>query len=179
MMQQNEPIAPGAKRRIVTIGGTKRRVDRSNLQQQLGAAISGTVLHRTDTPLGFVAVRQELIEKRRSTGGRPGFANAERRKIPVAESVWRAVSDAAAEMAEPGFRPSPAQVASAILSVAVHRLGPELKRETRHALTASRSLRQSAWGIDRRSPRSDVSPGCVTASASGWRVKRAGRLMRG
>lgn len=97
--------------------------------------------HAVDTPRGFVAVRQELLERHRSTGDRPEFAEAERRKIPVAEAVWRPVPDAGAGMAELGFRPSPAQVASAILSVAVHRLGPDLKRDARRALKASRSLR--------------------------------------
>lgn len=128
------------KRRTVTTGGTKRRVDRSKLQQQLDAAEVSRVRHTVDTPLGFVAVRQELLERRRSTGGRPGFADAERRKIPVADSVWRLVSDAAAEMAEPGFHPSPAQVAGAILSIAVHRVGPDLKRDARKALKASSGL---------------------------------------
>lgn len=136
-MQKNGRTAPGVKRRIATTGGTKRRVDRSNLQQQLGAAEVSRVQHAVDTPLGFVALRQELLESRRSTGGRPGFADAERRKIPAAESVWRLVSDAAAEMAESGFHSSPAQVASAILSVAVHRLGPDLKRDVRQTLKAA------------------------------------------
>ncbi|HET8997473.1 MAG TPA: hypothetical protein VFN42_12470 [Acetobacteraceae bacterium] len=47
------------------------------------------------------------------------------------------MSDAAAEMAEPGFQPSPAQVASVILSVAVRRLGPDLKRDATQALKAA------------------------------------------
>lgn len=117
-MPEHEP-AGGVKRRVLTTGRTKRRVDRDNLSQQLGAADVSLLRHVVDTPLGFVAVRQALLDGRRSTGGRPGFADAERRKIPVSDSVWRLVSDAAAEMAEPGFHPSPAQVASAILSIAV------------------------------------------------------------
>jgi hypothetical protein len=73
----------------------------------------------TDTPLGFVAVRQEFVGPLRSTGGRPGFPDAERRKIPVTQPVWRIVAQATETMAGPGFHPGAAQVANAILAVAV------------------------------------------------------------
>ena len=140
-MAEHPPGVPGTKRKIVPSGPTKRRVDRTGLAQALGAAVVEPMEHAVDTPLGFVAVRRALLADRRSTGGRPGFADADRRKIPVPASVWRVVSDAAAEMSEPGFHPSPAQVASAILSVAVHHLTPDLRRDAKHALKASRSLR--------------------------------------
>jgi hypothetical protein len=137
----NDAGVLGTKRRIVLSGPTKRRVDQTGLAKALGAAEVEPIEHAADTPLGFVAVRQTLLADRRSTGGRPGFADADRRKIPIPASVWRVVSDAAADMSEPGFHPSPAQVASAILSVAVHHLTPDLRRDAKHALKASRSLR--------------------------------------
>lgn len=124
----------GTKRRISLVGPVKRRVDRAGLAQALGAAVVTSVPNSPDTPLGFVAVRQKLMADRRSTGGRPGFADAERRKIPIPAAVWQLVSDAAADMAEPGFHPSAAQVASAILSVAVDRLGAGLREDARRAL---------------------------------------------
>jgi hypothetical protein len=140
-MAENDADVLGTKRKIVLSGPTKRRVDRTGLAQALGAAEVEPIKHTIDTPLGFVAVRQALLADRRSTGGRPGFADADRRKIPIPASVWRVVSDAAAEMSEPGFHPSPAQVASAILSVAVDHLTPDLRRDAKHALKASRSRR--------------------------------------
>lgn len=146
-MAEHEPNRSGVRRRVTVVGATKRRIDRTGLSQALGAATSASLRHTDDTPLGFVAVRQKLMNDRRSTGGRPGFADAERRKIPIPAAVWRLVADAAAEMAEPGFQPSPAQVASAILSIAVHHLNPQIQRDAKHALKASRSL---------RSPRADA-----------------------
>ena len=130
------------KRRIAVSGPTKRRVDRSGLAEALGAAVTTSVQHTVDTPLGFIAIRQALMDNRRSTGGRPGFADVERRKIPVPASVWREVSEAAATLAEPGFKPSPAQVASAILSIAVRRFGPQLQHDIKHALKTSRRLQR-------------------------------------
>jgi hypothetical protein len=90
--------------------------------------------------LGFLAVRQELIQKLRSSGGRPGFDNADRRKIPITDPVWRIVAKAAEDMAEPGFNPTPSQVASALLSLAVRTMAPNTVHEVGHALKASRTF---------------------------------------
>lgn len=92
------------------MGPAKRCVDWTGLAQALGAAAVTSVPNSPDTPLGFVAVRQKLTADRRSAGGRPGFADAERRKIPIPAAVWLLVSDAAVEMAAPGFHPSAARV---------------------------------------------------------------------
>jgi hypothetical protein len=142
-MAENELGRSGVRGKMTVVGPTKRRIDRTGLAQAFGAATSAALPFDNDTPLGFVDVRQKLMNDRRSTGGRPGFANAERRKIPIPAAVWRLVADAAAEMAEPGFQPSPAQVASAILSIAVHHLHPQMQQEAKHALKASGSLRPS------------------------------------
>jgi hypothetical protein len=128
------------KRKVNLVGRMKRKVDPSVLKQVLGAAETMPSPAEADTPLGFVAVRQELAAALRSTGGRPGFPDAERRKIPVTEPVWRIVSQAAQSMAGPGFHPSVAQVASAILAVAVRTMAPETIREAEHALRASRAF---------------------------------------
>ena len=139
-MARGDAVTFARKRKLTLAGGMQRRVDPSALEKAIGAAetIPGPV--QTDTPLGFVAVRQELAGTLRSTGGRPGFPDAERRKIPVAEPVWRIVARAAETMAGPGFHPSAAQVASAILAVAVRTMAPETMREAEHALRASRAF---------------------------------------
>jgi hypothetical protein len=128
------------KRKVNLAGGMQRRIDPSVLENSVGAGETIPGPAQTDTPLGFVAVRQELAGALRSTGGRPGFPGAERRKIPVTEPVWRIVAHAAETMAGPGFHPSAAQVASAILAVAVRTLAPETIREAEHALRASRAF---------------------------------------
>ncbi|RAI54656.1 hypothetical protein DOO78_25625 [Roseicella frigidaeris] len=106
------------------------------LAEALGAAESVPLPSGPDTPPGFVALRQEVAKALRSTGGRPGLPDAERRKIPVTDTVWRAVSEAAKEMSKAGFHPSPAQVASVILEIAVRDM-PGLVRRAEHALRAS------------------------------------------
>jgi hypothetical protein len=98
-----------------------------------------TIFHGK-SDVGFVALRHEHAGTLRSTGGRPGFPDAQRRKIPVTEPVWRIVAQAAETMAGPGFHPSAAQVASAIPAVAVRTMAPETIREPEYALRASRTF---------------------------------------
>jgi hypothetical protein len=164
-MTRGDAVTFATKRKVNLTGRMKHRIDPSILEKAVGA--DETILAPTaaDTPLGFVAIRQELAAALRSTGGRPGFPDAERRKIPVTEPVWRIVSHAAESMAGPGFHPSAAQVASAILAVAVRTMAPETLREAEHALRASRAFapEREAHGdrprlAGRRGARREVAP---------------------
>ena len=130
----------GMKPKISIVGNMKDRVLASAVEKALGASESTPLPFGDDTPLGFVAVRQELFSALRSTGGRPGFSDTERRKIPVTEPVWRVVSEAAERMSAPGFRPSAAQVASAILTIAVRHMAPETLQGAEDALKATLTL---------------------------------------
>jgi hypothetical protein len=139
-MARDDAPTVARKRKLTLAGGMQRRIDPSVLETAIGAAETNPGPAAPDTALGFVAVRQELAGTLRSTGGRPGFPDAERRKIPITEPVWRIVAQAAETMAGPGFHPSAAQVASAILAVAVRTMPPETIREAEHALRASRAF---------------------------------------
>lgn len=149
-MARGDTFTFQTKRKLNLTGNMKRRVDPSVLENAIGAHETVPGPAGADTPVGFVAVRQELAGALRSTGGRPGFPDAERRKIPVTEPVWRIVAQAADNMAAPGFRPSAAQVASAILSVAARAMAPEMIREAEHALRASRTFAPGHEVLDNR-----------------------------
>jgi hypothetical protein len=114
---------------------TKRRAGTDGLATALGAAEATPMPRAADTPLGFVALREEVMRALRSAGGRPGLPDTERRKIPVTETAWLAVSQAAERMAAPGFHPSPAQVASVILELAVRDM-PQMARRVEQTLRA-------------------------------------------
>jgi hypothetical protein len=131
------------KRKVGAAMSTKRRIGAAVVAEAIGADDAMQLPGGADTPLGFFAVRQKLIHGLRSTGGRPGFENVERRKIPVTGPVWRIVAQAAEAMAEPGFHPTPSQVASALLSLAVRSMAPNLVHEVQHALNASRAFGDS------------------------------------
>lgn len=135
-MSRNAIFTAAMKRPANVTRRTRQRIGAEALADALGAAETAPVPSRADTPLGFVALRQELARTLRSTGGRPGLPDAERRKIPVTEAVWSAMAQAALDMAAPGFHPTPAQVASAVLELAVRDM-PQLTRDAHHALHAS------------------------------------------
>lgn len=122
------------KPRADVVHRVKPRVGRAGLAGALGAEEAARVPEGPDTPAGFVALRAEVFRRLRSTGGRPGLAGAERRKIPVTDAGWSAAALAARDMAAPGFRPSPAQVAAVVLDIALRdmpRLAGKAERELR------------------------------------------------
>jgi|HubBroStandDraft_1064217.scaffolds.fasta_scaffold690197_1 hypothetical protein len=84
-MARGDAVTFARRRKLTLAGGMQRRIDPSVLETAVGATETSPAPAQTDTPLGFVAVRQELAGALRSTGGRPGFPDAQRRR-------WRAPS---------------------------------------------------------------------------------------
>jgi hypothetical protein len=98
----------------------------------LGAEHMGSV-NVKGSPISQFQLRAVLIERLRSSGGRPALEGATRRvKIPVTENQWRALEELAASLTESGFAPSPGQVASVLidLSLPLAQSNPELIRDS-------------------------------------------------
>jgi hypothetical protein len=93
------------------------------LTVQPGAGEDATAPPHDGSPVSFAAIREELARNRRSSGGRPGLVDADRKKIPVTDEVWHVVEKVAGRLAEPGFRPSAGQVAGVLLNIAARELG--------------------------------------------------------
>jgi len=135
-------LTPSTTRKVQIRPSDTRRVGHDGLAAALGAHASGPVFNDPDPPHGFAAVRKVLFEELQSTGGRPGFAGTERRKIPVTEAVWRIAEQIAKEIADENFHPSPAQVASVIISSAGH---PPPSGGGRNAARHSRVGSERPW----------------------------------
>jgi hypothetical protein len=72
-------------------------------------------------PLTLFALREELVHRLQSSGGRPALAGTTRRaKIPLSDEEWGQLEELAAAIASPGFAPSAGQVASVLLSLSLH-----------------------------------------------------------
>ena len=66
--------------------------------------------------MALVAVRQELLSRLASTGGRPGLEGATRRqKIPLDDRDWKRLQKIAEALNDDEVRPTPGQVASVLL----------------------------------------------------------------
>jgi hypothetical protein len=71
-------------------------------------------------PITLFAVREELVQRLQSSGGRPGLAGTTRRaKIPLSDEEWLRLEELAASLSSPGFAPSAGQVASVLLTLSL------------------------------------------------------------
>jgi hypothetical protein len=134
------PVIPAdqPKRRVTLADATKRRVRIASLADQPGAADDVAAPPPDGSPVSFAAIREELARNRRSNGGRPGLVDADRKKIPVTDAVWRVVEKIAGDLAAPGFRPSAGQVAGVLLNIAARELTPTMAGEVRQRLEQDR-----------------------------------------
>src|SRR5262245_39046870 len=108
------------RRRIRDSGPGARRVEPAVVAEALGAEETGITLGREGSPVSSFQVRSELLNRLRSSGGRPALEGATRRvKIPVTESQWRELEELAASFTDLGFVPSAGQVASVLISLSL------------------------------------------------------------
>ncbi len=124
---------PTAKR-IVFKDASARRVPTAGLGDRLGAEVVGGAPTRSGAPLSRAALREEVFHRLRSTGGRPGLEGTERKKIPLTAGDWERIERVAHDIAEPGFRPSPMQVASIVLSLALRRMDEPMEAAVKRSL---------------------------------------------
>ncbi|MCK6449446.1 MAG: hypothetical protein L6R19_01095 [Alphaproteobacteria bacterium] len=109
------------KRRVVLTDSPVRRVSGKRVTTRLGAKEIGRP-PPTGSPITFLAVREEMYRRLRSSGGRPSLEGTEQRKMPIADEDWRIAERLAQEISATGFHPSAGQVMSAVLSLAMRQV---------------------------------------------------------
>lgn len=111
-------------------GSPLRRIDPAQVQQALGAEEVPAALAEALAPLTLFALREELVNRLQSSGGRPALAGTTRRaKIPLSDEEWEKLEELAAAIASPGFAPSAGQVASVLLSLSLHSVASRIDSE--------------------------------------------------
>jgi len=111
-------------------GSPLRRIDPGQVQQALGAEEVPAALAEALAPLTLFALREELVNRLQSSGGRPALAGTTRRpKIPLSDEEWEKLEELAAAIASPGFAPSAGQVASVLLSLSLHSVASRIDSE--------------------------------------------------
>jgi hypothetical protein len=100
---------------------TRKRLSPELLATSLGAEPAGTVA-KGGNPFAAYLLREELFRRLRSSGGRPGLDGAEiRPKVPMRREQWRILGGIAKSVETETFHPTPTQVASILLDVAIER----------------------------------------------------------
>lgn len=123
----------GVPRRVVAEGVSARRVDHAVVERAFGEGIAARV--EAGAGLDLWALKRTLRNMLRSSGGRPGFADAPSQvKIPKVADDWKRLEAIARAMRDLPFKPSPTQVAASVLHLALQNLSDD---EIKRSLTRS------------------------------------------
>jgi hypothetical protein len=119
-MAKKLPGPGSTQRRVQLTGSAQRRIDPAEVAAALGAERAAGEAKGNPGPVVLYALRSEIMRRRQSKGGRPGIEGSPQRvKIPLGSQDWQKLEELAAAMTTPGFCPSPGQVASVLLSLAI------------------------------------------------------------
>lgn len=123
-------------RTIRDSGNSLPRIEPAQIQQALGADDSVEALTEALAPVTLFALREELMRRLYSSGGRPALAGTSRRaKVPLRDEDWERLEELAAAVASPGFAPSAGQVASVLLTLSLHSVADRMASERSSTLT--------------------------------------------
>jgi len=93
--------------------------DRERIAKALGA--SRVVEVQTTShqgPLGLLSLREEIVRRLQSTGGRPTDPDwTERRCVPFKQEIWEGLFRLSKEMSTDGRKVTPAQVAAMLVEL--------------------------------------------------------------
>lgn len=107
-----------------------RRLDSKAIADVLGGEAYPERIEGRPGPATLYALRQELLRRRRSSGGRPGIEGTSfRAKIPVGDQDWQRLEAIASALSAQGFTPSAGQVASVLLSITLRSVTADLKED--------------------------------------------------
>lgn len=121
---------------------TRRRITPHEIEMGLGAERVGTI-PPDGSPLSAYALRQELLRRLRSTGGRPGLDGTDMKaKVPMRRSRWEKLSELAEKVESENFRPTPAQLASVILDAAIDEYERALELDPAESERRQRRIRR-------------------------------------
>lgn len=120
-------IVGSTVKRIPIVPSTVPRLELAEVAKALGAEPCPEKLPGPLSPVTRYAVRLEMFRRLQSHGGRPGLeGNNLRAKIPLSDQDWHQLEELARQIAsETGLSPSPGQVGSVLLSLALRSVTAE------------------------------------------------------
>ena len=106
-------------KKIKDTGRTQRRISHKVISKTLGAEEVEIKVDTKQSPISLFSLRQFLVDRLRSTGGRPalvGIDKKRRNKIPLFDEDWQKLEALATYCKEKeGIKVSPGQIASVLI----------------------------------------------------------------
>jgi len=110
---------------IKNTGQTQREIDSKSVAKTLGAERVGIKIDTKQGPGSLFSLRQFLIKRLRSSGGRPALLGTtkKRNKIPLFDEDWVKLEKIAKYYKEKeGISVSPGQIASALIHTDISKM---------------------------------------------------------
>jgi hypothetical protein len=115
---------------IKNTSSTQRQINPKIIANALGAEEAGVKIDTRQGPISLFSLRQFLVNRLRSSGGRPtlvGTIKKKRNKIPLFEGDWIKLESIAQYYKEKeGINVSPGQIASILLHTDVSKIASVL-----------------------------------------------------
>lgn len=116
-------VARSARDRLVDVSRKPAPAPAEHVIAAFGGKSLGRPFGDTAAPVTLLAIRDALTDRLRSTGGRPALAgDGARQRVQVSADDWRIITDIAGHVEVGRHRPSPAQVASVLIHLALERI---------------------------------------------------------
>jgi len=115
------------KKLIIDKGKAKRFVDPGHVAKALGAEDTGVEVNTKSGPISLFALRQFLVSRLHSTGGRPRLKGTEikRNKISFFNEDWKKLEEISKYFKEKeGINVSSSQIVAALIHADVAKIDP-------------------------------------------------------
>jgi hypothetical protein len=112
------------KRIIKDKGAAKRVVNSELIAKTLGAEDTGVKIDTRRGPISLFTLRQILVDRLYSTGGRPGLRGTKktRSKISFFEEDWKKIEKISKYYREDGINVTSSQIASALIHAEISKI---------------------------------------------------------
>jgi hypothetical protein len=112
-----------ARHRLVDVSRKAPPIAVADMMTALGGRPLGTKSGDDKAPVALLTIRDALMQRLRTTGGRPALSgDGPRQRVQVSAEDWQTIVDIASHVAVGRHKASPAQVASVLIHLALERI---------------------------------------------------------
>jgi hypothetical protein len=116
-------LARTARHRVVDVSHKPPPIAVADVMAALGGRPLGIKAADDMAPVALLTIRDALMQRLRTTGGRPALSgDGPRQRVQVSAEDWRTIVDIASHVEVGRHKASPAQIASVLIHLALERI---------------------------------------------------------